>query len=152
MHTLLNSSWHWLTTSVMPIFPVAVLLTLLIECSLIIAISRIQKIGKAVAIIVIANIASFAMPYLFKAVTLIGDFGWDYRGNSLIAVFEAGPFYIIGVFYLVLTALVEVPIVYLSLRQDAGKPKSLLASVVLVNVFTTTLIAIVERTISVGSW
>lgn len=143
-----NSSWHWIS-EIRPydILPWAILGTILIEWIILWKYLKLNdKKFKVLILIVIANFSSFLFPYLF-------DWFWQYpMYSSLEQLFNHGPYYIIGLSYLILTCLVEFPIIYLALRKNVSNKKKLICTIILINVLTTILIAILERIITQGSW
>lgn len=144
-----NSSWYWIT-DIHPraLFPIAVIATLLCEFFGVTLICKIKKWWKALFIIIVANLVSFLLPYLFFTIcSPYGDFA------SSIKAFDSNyPSYIIEPFYLFLTLIIEVPIVYFTLNNECTNRKKLLIAVISVNIFTTAMIAIIERIFCVGSW
>lgn len=71
---------------------------------------------------------------------------------SFDEVFNKGPSYIITTKYLILTLIVEIPVVYFFLRKDAANKKQLILVTTIANIITTLLIAIIERIVCKGSW
>lgn len=65
---------------------------------------------------------------------------------------EHWPSYTVGVLFCVTTVLIELPIVYLSLRKEVAYSKKFLLTIVGSNIVTTLLVAIVERFFCVGNW
>jgi len=143
-----NSSWQWLTTSPLPIFPLAIIGTLVVEIVAVKKIAAIGKIRKTILTITLANLLSFLAPYLFRAYQMIPTQG----AFSVAASFERGPFFIVAAGYLILTLLVEVPVVYFLLAKDTAFKKKLALAIVGTNVMTTALVAVIERLICVGQW
>jgi len=60
------------------------------------------------------------------------------------------PFYIVGVAFLALTLIVEIPIGYFGIRSSVKIKKRLMATIVAANTITTVAVAIIERTIYKG--
>ena len=143
-----NSSWHWVTVSPMAAFPVAVVLTLLIETAGISKFNHIRNTKKVFVIVAIANMASFAVPYLERAYRFIPTSG----GYSITAAFDKGPYYMVLSGYLLLTLIIEMPIVFLLLRKGAANEKRLAVTILTVNVMTTAVVAVLERVICRGRW
>lgn len=142
-----NSSWMWLTTSPLPVFPLAVLVTLLVETVLIKRASG-AKMGKVLLTVSLANLFSFIVPYLLRAYQMIPTQG----RFSVLAAFERGPFYIVATGYLVLTLVLELPVVYLLLARDSAKKARLALTIIGVNILTTGLVALAERLICSGRY
>lgn len=142
-----NSSWHWLTTSPLTLLPFAILFTLLIETCTVVKFAKVAFTKKTFLIICLANLLSFLAPYLERAWRFIPTSGF-----SLTAAFSKGPYYIIIAGYLILTIIVELPVVYFLLKKDAREKKKLLASILFSNIVTTAFMAVLERLICVGRW
>lgn len=143
-----NSSWQWLTTSPLPVFPFAVIGTLLIEFYAIKKIVGIDRTNKVLFTVAVANIFSFLAPYIIRAFQMIPIQG----AFSLVASFEGGPFFMVAVGYLILTLIIEVPVVYLLLSRVTTLKKKLAITIIGANIVTTGLVAVVERLICVGQW
>jgi hypothetical protein len=143
-----NSSWHWLTDErPWTILPIVALATIIIESFIIIVFGKVSKKLKAVLIVIAANIVSFILPFLLKYIEL----RQLYPDGPMLGVFETGPYYIVGIIYLVLTLAAEIPIVYYALRDDNNK-KRLLISSAAANIITTVLVFIVVRLMCKGVW
>lgn len=144
-----NSSWHWVTTSPMTVLPFAIIFTLLIETVGVVRLGKVEDSKKAMKIIALANIISFIAPYMERA--------YRFRAVSsgislLFAVFDKGPYYMILSGYLLLTVVVELPVVYYFLSKETVNKKQLAQAIVLSNVITTLLVAVLERMICIGRW
>lgn len=142
-----NSSWHWLTISPLKVLPWAILLTLFIETIIIVKYGKVPNIKKVLGVICLANLISFIAPYLFRAHSHIPT-----SANPLLAAFERGPYYIVLGGYLLLTIVVELPIVYRFLKEITTKRNHLKWSILVANTITTLLVAIAERILCVGQW
>lgn len=140
-----NSSWHWLTKSPWELLPIVVIVTLLIETAAVVLIGKIKERKRAFIVVCIANIASFLLPYVFRMLNF-----WSVMGAPFKAV--DGPYYIICTAYLLLTILIELPIVYFFLVEKTQNKRWMLISILLSNVITTALTAAVERIFCRGSW
>ena len=140
-----NSSWQWISeTRPYDILPVVVIITLLIEILTISFIPRVKALPKVVFFVVLANILSFAAPYVFL-----------YFTSSLYTfeqALERMPYYTVGIVYLIVTLIVEIPTVFLGLKKSANNSKKLLLTAIGANVVTTVLTAVVERIFCRGSW
>ncbi len=143
-----NSSWHWVTTSPIKVLPFAIILTLLIEAVALIKFGEIANYKKTFLIVTFANLVSFLVPYLIRAYRFIPTSG----GYDLWAAFNKGPYYIVLTGYLVLTIIVELPIVYFLLKKEVKKQSKLIVSIVTSNIITTLLVAFFERLICKGIW
>ena len=141
-----NSSWHWLTKTVpFDILPYVVVLTLAIEYFLLKTVNVIIKPFRLLLVVCAANLASFLLPF---AVLLAPD----EVGYTFEMSINHWPTYIIGLGYLFLTLIVEVPVVYYSLRGVVENKKKLVNSIIIVNVITTVMVAVIERIVCKGSW
>lgn len=143
-----NSSWHWVTTSPMTVLPFAVVFTLLIETASVVKFGKVSDTIKVLKVVSLANVMSFIAPYLERAYRFRRVLG----GFSLSAAFDKGPYYIILSGYLLLTIVVELPIVYYLLSKETVNKKQLAGAIVLSNVITTLLVAVLERMICIGRW
>lgn len=143
-----NSSWNWVTTSPLTLLPLAVLFTLLVETVSVVKFGRVDKILKAFFVIGLANILSFLAPGLERAYRFIPTTG----RVSLSAAFNKGPYYMVFSGYLLLTVIVELPVVYFLLRNNTSDKKRLVISIIVSNVATTIIVAVLERLLCVGRW
>ncbi|NLM22420.1 MAG: hypothetical protein GX207_11890 [Peptococcaceae bacterium] len=143
-----NSSWHWVTVSPMVILPFAVIFTLFIETASVVKFGKVANSKKVFLIVSLANLLSFIAPYLIRAYRFIPTSG----GFSIMAAFNKGPYYMILSGYLILTIIVELPVVYRMLKKETSSKKSLITAILLSNIVTTLLVAVLERVICVGRW
>jgi hypothetical protein len=143
---LAYSSWSWFTT-MKPIYilPVAVVAASIIEIFIIAKYNDIKRIRIVVAVVSLANILSFAAPYLIGALV-------DGAGFTFGEMIDEGPSYMINAFYCILTLLVEMPAVYFLLRRFVANRKKLILTILIANAVTTALIAICERLLCVGGY
>ena len=140
-----NSSWYWISeTRPYDMLPFVIILTLTIEIAVIQFVCKIKSIAKLIFFIILANILSFASPYIFLLI-IPSLYTFEQTLEHL-------PFYTIGMAYLFITLFVEIPIVCFTLRKETTNEKALLISTIGVNIFTTILTGIIERTICTGSW
>ena len=146
--TYANSSWHWVTTSPMTVFPLAVIITLLIETFAVVKYGKVSNTRKSIMIIGIANLLSFLAPYLERAYRFIPTSG----GFSIFAAFNKGPYYMVLSGFLLLTVVIELPLVYFLLKDHTTSKKCLLVSILLSNIATTVIVAGLERLICIGRW
>ena len=147
-----NSSWHWFTRNPLPMLPWAIIGTLVIEVFIIHRFSHIKARAKTVVMILIGNIISFLSPFIFIGVTPVifeENANFFSRINSMA---DKLPFYIVGITFLFLTLVVEIPIVFLGLRGNTNSKKRLFVSIVVANTITTAAVALMERIIYKGSW
>ena len=144
-----NSSWVWISeTRPYDILPFVIIGTLLIET---VAVNLVSKIGnwyKTFFVVLVGNIISFAVPYIgYSNTTPYADAGY-----TLSQIINHGPYYTVGTAFLLMTLIIELPIVYFLLKKDADNKKKLALCIVLANIVTTVLVAIVERTLCYGRW
>jgi hypothetical protein len=151
---LANSSWQWLTSSPKVFLPYAILFTLAIEIVGIYVFAKLKgwsiKIKTAV-VVVIANLASFLFPYILRAIDLQSFFsgGWIASWNL---AFETGPYYIVLAEYFLLTLVIEGPLVYLYLKKHVQNKRTLIKIIIILNIFTTLIVAVLERILFYGRW
>jgi hypothetical protein len=143
-----NSSWHWVTTSPMTVFPFAVIITLLIETFAVAKYGKVSNTKKSILVIGLANLLSFLAPYLERAYRFIPTSG----GFSIFAAFNKGPYYMVLSGFLLLTVVIELPLIFFMLREYTSSKKSLFVSILLSNIATTVIVAGLERLICIGRW
>lgn len=143
-----NSSWHWVTVSPLKVLPFAVVVTLLAETFAVIKIGRTEDAKRVFLVVGCANLFSFLAPYIERAYRFIPTSG----GFSITAAFNKGPYYMVLAGYLLLTVIVELPVVYLLLRRNAGSKRGLVISILVSNIITTLFVAVCERLICIGQW
>ena len=95
----------------------------------------------------LGNIISFIAPYIGYSNSLYGQMGY-----TLSQIISQGPYYTVGMAFLLLTIIIELPIVYLLLKKDADNKKKLALCILVANIVTTALVAVVERTLCYGHW
>ena len=143
-----NSSWVWISeTRPYDILPFVAIGTLLIETVSINLVSKVGNWYKTFFAVFTGNIISFIAPYIGYSNSLYGQMGY-----TLSQIISRGPYYTVGAAFLFLTIIIELPIVYLLLKKDADNKKKLALCIVLVNIVTTALVAVVERTLCYGHW
>ena len=143
-----NSSWVWISeTRPYDILPFVIIGTLLIET---IAVNLVGKIGnwyKTFFSVFVGNIISFIAPYIGYSNSL-----YEQMGYTLSQIISRGPYYTVGAVFLLLTIIIELPMVYLLLKKDADNKKKLAVCILVANVVTTALVALVERALCYGHW
>lgn len=145
---LANSSWVWISeTRPLDVLPWVVIVTLLVETLAIIYIAKIRKLPKVLGFVVVSNLCSFAAPYLFVYLGCLSE-----QLYTFSQTLEHTPFYTVGIGYLLMTLIVEVPFVYAALREEAEHKTRLVWVIVGANVLTTLITAITERVFCQGSW
>lgn len=142
-----NSSWRWISeTRPYDVLPWVAIATLIIETISITYFAKAEKKFLTFIVVTLANLLSFAAPYLFawNAQPSLGGYPFE-------MALEHTPFYTIGVAYYMITILIELPIVFISIPNTVSNKK--FAAIILIsNAVTTALTAIVERIICVGRW
>ncbi len=142
-----NSSWTWLTTGrPYMLLPAVIVLTLAVETGAVSLTLEKGHIKRAFSFVALGNLLSFALPYLI----MFADFGTSPFPISYY--FQDTPSYTVGILFLAITLLVEVPVVWMNLRQYAKKERKLLAMIICANAVTTGLTAIAERALYPGFW
>ena len=140
-----DSSWCWLTdTRPFDILPPVALATIVIEVLAIWLIPHTGKLMKTAVAVILANAASFLLPYAL----LLNDPVYPKFDDML----NAGPNYIVGAGFVILTLVLEIPIVYNLLKKPADSKKKLLWSIVGSNIVTTAMVAVIERMVTDGYW
>ena len=141
-----DSSWVWISEKrPFDILPWVALGTILIEWLSIWLIPRTGHAFKVLGIVMVANAASFLLPYAF----LKADLSWY---GTFEDILDSGPHYIVSGVFLLLTLLVEMPIVYNVLKSNVQDMKKLQLTIIISNVITTAGVAIIERLITEGYW
>ena len=143
-----NSSWVWLSeTRPYDVLPFVALLTIAMETAAIwLALER-QHLAKIAVVVVIANLLSFATPYLLMY--------WEMKIEDLKSftwLMTRGHYFTVGTAFLLMTLLVEVPVVFLTLRKHAVKKGRFLLTAIGANVVTTLITAAAERIFCYGQW
>ncbi len=147
-----NSSWHWFTRNPLPMLPWAIIGTLIIEISIIYRCNNIKGTIKPAIFIIAGNLFSFLIPYIFIGTT---PEKFEENANFFIRIERTAdklPFYSVGVAFLILTLLIEIPFVYTNLKRVADNRKKLLLGIAAANSITTVAAAAAERFIYRGSW
>ena len=142
-----NSSWVWISeTRPYDVLPWVAIGTLIIETISIIIFAKIKDGFKVFTFVFIANAISFAAPYLVNLMIYTEEmFSFDKYLNYW-------PSYTVGILFCIVTILIELPIIYYSLRKDATCQKKFIITIVATNIITTVLVAIIERIFCVGKW
>lgn len=146
-----NSSWGWISEKrpfdILPWVAAATILIEAIAAGLIpkTDIERRPYVIKTFVIVILANLFSFVAPYLI----MYASMSWY---GSFDRVLDAAPNYMVGLAYLALTVLVELPLLYVFLGKHVSDKNRFLAIIITTNTVTTIMTAIVERVICEGSW
>ena len=142
---LADSSWCWLTdTRPFDILPPVALATIVIEVLAIWLIPHTGKFMKTAVAVILANAASFLLPYAL----LLSDPVYPRFDDVL----NAGPNYIVGFGFVMLTLLIEIPVIYNLLKKHVDSKKKLLWAIVGSNTVTTAMVAVIERMVTNGYW
>lgn len=139
-----NSSWYWISNSrPWDILPIVAVATVIIEVFIINKFGKVNKLYKTAFAVIIANLLSFAMPYILRCFNELYDF--EQMINNT-------PSYTVTAVFLLMTLIIEMPFVYFSLQKSSDNQKHLILSILSSNVATTILVAATERIICKGTW
>ena len=152
-----NSSWHWVSSKrPLDLLPIVIILTLIIEIVLINYLAKVKDLKRVIPVVSLANLASFLVPYIWLVISpdnVYSDYtsekGIFYAINYTVS---ATPTFTVSLFYLLITLLVEFPIVYLFLRKKTSNKKVLIAVIIAANVLTTAMTFAVEHIFCHGEW
>lgn len=142
-----NSSWYWISEKrPYDILPWVVLGTLLVEITAVRVIAGCKPLWKTMLVIVFGNAVSFLFPWIFlMKVPIVGGMTWQ-------EYVEYAPVYTVGVGFLFLTLVIELPLGYFLLRKNTTHRIRLLFVLIGSNLVTTVGTAAVERMICYGAW
>ena len=141
-----DSSWYWISEKrPFDILPFVAIGTILIEVMWIRYATRMKELGKVVFVVVVANLVSFVAPYIIEYLSM----SWY---GSFFDVIDSSPMFTVNVGFLLLTLVVEIPIVYNLLKKYVANKKMLMWHTLYANVATTMMVVIVERLICSGLW
>lgn len=144
-----DSSWIWLSKrQPYEIMPVVAVITILIEVLIILHFLKITETKRGVLIIFGGNLASFLVPYIVNYMLLKTQMGYE----NIERAFSIGPYYIVGLGYLFLTIVIELPIVYAGLKNEIKDKKKGIFVICAANVITTAFVFGVERILCYGRW
>lgn len=141
-----NSSWGWVDKRPFDLLPMVMILTLTIEVIMTINSLDEKKWLVVISVITLANLASFAAPYIY-----IQGFGAEV-GYTFKECLDNIPTYNICFIYLLMTILIELPIVYGILKSYTKNKAKLFKMIILANTVTTMLVFIIERIFCSGSY
>ncbi len=143
-----NSSWRWISeTRPYDLLPIVIIITLAIETILIAKASGAHP-AKVFTGVFIGNALSFILPYININYNTL-PYSDIY---SLYEIIERGTFYTVGILFLIITLIIEVPFMYLLLRKNTDNKNKLIKYIILSNVITTVIVAVIERIICNGQW
>ena len=142
-----NSSWIWLTKyRLWDILPPVALATIVIEVLAIWLIPHSDNFIKTALAVILANVISFMVPYI---VILKIEFG---TYSTIDEFMDSYPIYIIGIGYCISTLVFEMPIIYALLCEQVESRKKLHWTIVVANIATTVMVAVIERMLAHGIW
>ena len=142
-----NSSWRWLTDKQpWQLLPIAIVFTLLVEISMHKYILNVRG-SKIYIAIIAANICSYILPYVIE-----GWEGYYWMGYTIPRALSSGPYYMIGMGFLFMTLLVEIPVVLGIMKKYVEDKKKMIAVTVISNIITTGFVFVIERIVCQGSW
>lgn len=148
VHASANSSWVWLTESrPNDLLPFAIAGTLIAEILAVRFAAGIKKTFKVAAVTVIANLVSFAAPYLCIYINAS-----DEPDHSMRDFMNKMPFYTVGAAFLFMTLVCEIPIVYNALKKHTDSKIRLAIVIAAANIVTTAAVAVIERKLCYGQW
>ena len=140
-----DSSWIWLTDyRPFDILPPVALATVVIEVLSIWLIPHTGKFIKTAVVVILANAASFLLPYA----GMLMDPVYPRFDDAL----NAGPDHIVGFEFVMMTLIIEIPVIYNLLKKHVDSKKKLLLSIVGSNIVTTAMVAVIERMVTDGYW
>ena len=132
-----DSSWVWISeTRPYNVLQYVVILTLTIEIVMINYMAKVDRLGKTSLVVTIANLCSFLLPY-WATVYIDGVHTYPDTLNDYHSI-VIGP-------YLLLTLMIEIPIVMALLGRDVKDKKKLLLITLGANVLTTIMVYGVEK-------
>ena len=144
-----NSSWIWISeTRPYDLLPIVAIATILIEVNMIKGQIKPGNRIRLVGYVVGANLVSFLFPYAVNYSHLVQVY-WEL---SLREMFERTPAYTVGFWFLVMTIVIELPIVYFGLREKTDNKEKLRKIIIGTNIVTTIMVALVERMFCQGHW
>lgn len=136
-----RTSWVWTTDG----RPFSFLLTfalgaLALETLLLPTIAPGQKKTKVLEVLCLGNLVTFLLPYLLR-----------YLGE-VYEIISPSDHYVVGVLFLVVLLVLEVPVEYNLLHRDDSPNPRLLAGLLVANAVSTAGIALLERLAFHGYW
>ena len=128
-----NSSWYW-ASKVLPwhLLPFIIIFTLIIEIGFIHCLCKTDWI-RTIIVISIANLVSFGVPFLSATFSVVHPFPQSLEDYHSI----------VNSIYLILTLVIEVPIVTAFLKTE--NKTRLLTVAIIANIITTLMVLLVEE-------
>ena len=146
LNAFADSSWIWISEKrPFDILPWVAIGTILIEWLSIWLIPKTGQALKALGTVTLANAASFLLPYAFLKESLSWYGTFDH-------ILDSGPHYIVSGVFLLLTIIIEMPIVYNVLKSNVQSKRMLQITIIVSNIITTAGVAVIERLITEGHW
>jgi hypothetical protein len=146
LNAFADSSWIWISEKrPFDILPWVAIGTILIEWLSIWLIPKTGQALKALGTVTLANAASFLLPYAFLKASLSWYGTFDH-------ILDSGPHYIVSGAFLLLTIIIEMPIVYNVLKSNVQSKRMLQITIIVSNIITTAGVAVIERLITEGHW
>ena len=146
LNAFADSSWIWISEKrPFDILPWVAIGTILIEWLSIWLIPKTGQALKALGTVTLANAASFLLPYAFLKASLSWYGTFDH-------ILDSGPHYIVSGVFLLLTIIIEMPIVYNVLKSNVQSKRMLQITIIVSNIITTAGVAVIERLITEGYW
>lgn len=139
-----DSSWIWISeTRPFDVLPFVAAGTVFIEIMMIYWLGKVRKKVLVTGVVIVSNLISFIVPYLLK---MINDV---HPGAEAL---ESMPFYTVGLLYLLLTLVIEVPISYIIMDKYVKDRRQLFIVLVVANIVTTVIVALFEHILCKGYW
>lgn len=129
--------------SYMEHFPYIIIGTLIIEILALLAVTGMKKPLKVIGAVVLANAASFLIPEMIINVIM-------FNGNHFEFFMLFNTYWVLNVIFIIITIVIELPIIWVILRKDEKNVKALLLTTVAVNIFTTVVTAFID--IQIYNW
>lgn len=146
-----NSSWQWISkTRPFDLLPIVAVATIFIETAAINWGGNVHRLYKVFGMNILANMVSFLVPYLLNWADQVTHMKYPVFSDMI----QYDHIYTVGTYYFILTLLAEGPIMYFSLKKDVGdtRKKRLLSAIIISNLITTILVAVIERSVCYGIW
>lgn len=152
-----NSSWHWISSKrSLDLLPIVIIVTLIIEIVSINYLAKVKDLKRVIPVVSLANLVSFLVPYIWLGIAPDNVYSYFTSEKGIFYAIDytvnSSPTYTVSLIYLLITLLVETPIVYLFLRKKASNKKFLIAVIISANVLTTVITFAVERIFCHGQW
>lgn len=141
---LAHAYWIW-KSELRPydVLPVALVIGTAIEVCALMFIAKVRRPWKALIILLVINVLSILIPFVIYAMRDSS------LGLTLAQRIERIP-YLIGIIYGFALILFKMPIEFFTLKRDAPSNQKLFWVVLITNIITTSLYAIMERTFCWG--